>query len=230
MDNTPVPFGYKIGWLAVRSTDRDSVVRSLQLSEPIEVTWKAGIDAVYNDAYRLLGRASKVFVSPPVDGWVFVVGDWTMGSGDEQGVHSIERLITRASAELREVQAFATSRVIDYHHWMIARDGALSRAFAISGGELLADFGEPTPVELGFSWYPLRQDADDADDGEMDDDEAEGWPNEESVMKVAGEWSVNPQLLGPSVPSTGKGVLAVAPAAEVRAAAAGSRRPWWKFW
>src|SRR5690348_17294193 len=89
--DSPVAFGYKIGWFAIHSTDRDAVVRSLQLSDPTEVTWKAGIQAVYKDAYKLVGRHSAVFVSPPVIDWTFVVGDWTMGNGEEQGVHKLEQ-------------------------------------------------------------------------------------------------------------------------------------------
>jgi hypothetical protein len=70
--NTPVPFGYKMGWLAMRSTDRDAIVRHLQLSDPIEADWQKGIDVIYRDAYNLVklvvGSRSKVFISPPVSG------------------------------------------------------------------------------------------------------------------------------------------------------------------
>src|SRR5262245_28535261 len=101
-DNTPVSFGYKMGWLAIRSTDRDAVVQSLRLTESREVTWNTGIETVYRDFYKLFGRFSAVFVSPPVNDWTFVVGDWTMGTGEEQGVHDIEQLVSRASAEFGE--------------------------------------------------------------------------------------------------------------------------------
>jgi hypothetical protein len=177
---------------------------------------------------------STVFVSPAVNGWTFVGGDWTMGTGDEQGVREVEQLIARVSAEFGEVQALATYRVVEYHHWMLARNGALVRSFAYIGesGQVLADSGDPTPVELGFSSYPLRQ-----DDGDLDEEEPEPdteWgPNEGSVMTVAGAWSINPQLLETYPPRAQRGVLAKAPATPQSGKSAErvpGRRPWWRFW
>src|SRR5688500_5752134 len=69
-DNTPVPFGYKGSWLALSTTDRDAVVRSLQLIDPVEVFWQAGVDAAYGIARERYGTpyrtTLKVFVSPSV--------------------------------------------------------------------------------------------------------------------------------------------------------------------
>ena len=42
VNDTPVPFGYKMGWLAIRGTVRNAVVQSLQLSDPVGTTWQAG--------------------------------------------------------------------------------------------------------------------------------------------------------------------------------------------
>lgn len=230
--DSPVSFGYKMGWLAIRSTDRDAVVRSLQLSDPAEVTWREGIDALYENGLKplnlLLGRCSTIFVSPAVNGWTLVVGRWTAGSDEELGVRQVERLITRASSEFGEVQAFASHRVIEYHHWMLARNSDLVRSFAYIGerGEVLTDSGEPTPVELGFKWYPLRE-----EDADLEEEEI--LPNEESVMKVAGAWSVNPQLLETFPSSSSRGVLAKAPPIQQQpqnAEAGPARRPWWRFW
>jgi hypothetical protein len=155
-----------------------------------------------------------------------------MGDGDEEGVRETEQIIARASQEFGEVQAFATYRVIDYHHWMLAQNGDPIRSFALSGGQVLTDSGEPTPVELSFGWYPLQVDEEDEGDEEESDEGGDG-PNEEDVMKVAGEWSINPQLLGPSTASTGRGVLATAPARPRAAKDTGTRparRAWWRFW
>jgi hypothetical protein len=232
-DNSPVAFGYKLGWFAIRSMDRDAVVRSFQLSNPVEAPWRSGIDTVYKDAYNLLRSSSRVFVSPPVDGWVFVVGQWAMGNGEYQDLREIESRVVAASAEFGEAQAFATYRVVDYHHWVLARDGTLLRSFAVSGGEVFSDAGDPTPVELSLAWFPLNQEHA-ADDEESDEDREEGdLPGEDDVMKVAGSWSVNPQLLEVSFSDGGKGVLAVAPPTSKAAqdtAGTGGQRPWWRFW
>jgi len=187
--NAPAPFGYKIGWLTIRSTDQNAVVRALSLSDPAEATWRAGIDAVYGDAYRVVGSRSRVFVSPPVNGWIFVVGQWTMGDGDDPG--GIEQLITRLSMEFGEAQAFAIYRVIEYHHWMWAKSGCLERSFSYLGesGQVLRDEGEPTSAELDIGWHRLPE------VDEMPDEQGESstsgeafWrPNEEDVMTIAGQ-------------------------------------------
>jgi hypothetical protein len=232
-DNTPVSFGYKMGWLTIRSTDRDAVVQALRLVDSREVTWKTGIEAVYRDFCKLFGRFSTVFVSPPVNGWTFVVGDWTMGTGEEQGVRAIQQIVSQVSAEFGEAQAFATYRVMEYHHWMLARDGRLLRSFAYLGesGEVLADSGEPTPVELSFRWYPFSQD-DNGEGDEEQDTEEDLFPDEEAVMKVAGAWSINPQVLETLPVSSLRGVLARAPSLREapQNAARSSGRPWWRFW
>jgi hypothetical protein len=232
--DAPVSFGYKIGWLTIRSTDPNAVMRALSLADPAEATWRAGIDAAYGDAYRIVLSRSRVFVSPPVNGWIFVVGQWTMGDGDDPG--SIEQLITRLSKEFGEAQAFATYRVIEYHHWMRAKSGDLERSFAYLGesGQVLRDEGEPTSAELDIGWQRWPEDDEfPYEPGDSSTSEEARWrPNEEDVMTIAGHWSINPQTLGPDVSSTGTGILARAPSAEsVKSAqTAHARRPWWRFW
>ena len=66
----PVAFGCGMAWIAVRSEDPAELVAALRLEEPVPCNWNSGIGAVYDD---WLG-ASRVFVSPPVSGWVFAVG------------------------------------------------------------------------------------------------------------------------------------------------------------
>jgi hypothetical protein len=51
-------------------------------------------------------------------------------------------------------------------------------------------------------------------------------------MKVAGAWSINPDLLETLPASSQKGVLARAPSVREapQNAAKASGRPWWRFW
>src|SRR5687768_8664011 len=99
-DNVPVPFGYKIAWLALSTTDQDAVLRSLQLVNATEASWLAGVDVAYGDAGNLVGilfaAPAKVFVSPTVNGWTLVVG-WPIGTSadDSENVREVERLVTR---------------------------------------------------------------------------------------------------------------------------------------
>lgn len=193
MTDTPVPFGYNMGWFAVRSEDTDAVVTALKLSRLRKVGWGDGIEAIYEEEAE-----NVLFVGPPVNGWTLVVGRWTMGSGDEGSVRSIERLVTALSSRFGEAQAFATYRVIEYHHWMLAQRGSLVRSFAYLGesGEVLASVGEPTPAERRLTWSSLPQN--------------EWMPDEEDVFKVAGQWSIDPIGLDSQVGPAARGALATA--------------------
>ena len=61
-------FGYKISWLAIKSEDRDLIIKALNLKELHEEEWVEGLEAAYNDPINTL------FVTPSVHGWTFVVG------------------------------------------------------------------------------------------------------------------------------------------------------------
>ena len=58
----PQPFGPRLGWLALDTTDTNAVVDAIALREAREVTWAEGIEEAYK---------SLVFVTPPL-------GDWTL--------------------------------------------------------------------------------------------------------------------------------------------------------
>ena len=91
--------------------------------------------------------------------------------------------IAELSSSFGEVQAFATHRVSEYHHWVLAKNGKIERCFAYSGtsGEVLNNEGELTDVEKQFPWDKLKT--------------FKWFPDEEDVMTLAGKWSVNPQTI-----------------------------------
>ena len=169
--DAPIPFGYKMAWYAVRTTNAQAVAETLNLKSQHPANWKEG----YKEAYGGEG----VFVSPPVSGWVFVVGtpifpDLT--SADK------EKCLTRLkvlSERFGEAQLFATHRGVSSHAWAKAVQGSLSRAFGYNGdqGQDVWNVGKETEDEvgLGFKFSAGKE------------------PDEEDVMKLAGRWSVNPQ-------------------------------------
>jgi hypothetical protein len=72
-----------------------------------------------------------------------------------------------------EAHAYATHRVIEYHHWMVAKEGRLLRRFVYLGesGEVLANEGALTAAERKLRFFDLPQ---------------ERWqPNETDVMTIA---------------------------------------------
>jgi hypothetical protein len=173
----PVAFGYKMAWLAVKSGKLADLVSYLNLKDSRSVPWDKGIALAYDDSAKL------VFVTPPIHGWVLVVGWAAAAIADAEPVKSFYSTISKMSARFGEVQAFATHRIVDYHLWMMAKDGHVIRSLAYLGerGELLDNMGALTEAErkLAFSKEPPEQ-----------------WnPNEEDVMTVAAGWSLDPTKL-----------------------------------
>jgi hypothetical protein len=175
-----VSLGYKMAWLAVRTLKTADVVSYLKVQEQRSVTWAQGVGAIYDRTE--LARATLVFVTPPVKGWTLAAGWWAMGQGDR---HSLENIVTIArdlSSTFGEAQGFASYRVVDYYHWILARNGHVERSFGIEdGGDVLANTGSITEAErkLAFWNEPIGQ-----------------WrPNENDVVTVAAGWSVDPTKL-----------------------------------
>jgi len=189
------PFGYNIGWLAICNVGKTDLINTLNLTKTKELSWEAGIDTVYSGC-----KANTVFVTPAVNNWTFVIGLWAMGTGEVDSVHSIEKLITKLSAQFDKIQAFATYRIIAYHHWILAKKGHLVRSFAYLGerAEVLRNVGELTQVEQSFKWDQLE--------------ECLWTPDEETVLEIAGAWSIDPSDLGTMDPSEEPGILAHASA------------------
>jgi hypothetical protein len=171
----PIPFGYKMGWIAVRSTSTAEVAASAGMRSLRSASWKEGIDAAYNNG--------RVFVTPPVKGWVCIIGEPMMQRNGYSSVEAISKLVASLSTKFSDAQGFASHRVIEYHHWMLARKGQLIRCFAYIGetGEVLANAGVLTDIESKLRFFKLPK---------------ERWqPSEADVMTIASAWSFDPTKL-----------------------------------
>ena len=208
--DSPVPFGYKISWFAVRSPDSLAVASALGFAHPDRTSWARGIESAY---------AGSVFITPPIEGWTLVVGD-AVAPGVEQADGNWRSNLIELSERFGEVQMFATHRVVELHGWAIARGGSVERAYCYVGesGEVRYDEGEQTAAEqsLGFAFG-------DPDCPEAEDDsywERDSlFPDEGSVMALAGKWSVSPIELSERSGSPGLGLVPES-----------KRRSWWRFW
>ena len=184
----PVPFGYKMGWIAVRSTDINAVVGLLPVRSQRTASWHDGIEAAY--------KGGSVFITPPVNGWLCIVGDWAAGFNDQHPVELIEKRIIEISSRFREAHAYATHRVVEYHHWMMAREGRIIRCFAYMGesGEVLCNIGSITDAERNLSFSALPTDQ---------------WiPDEQDVLTVASGWSFDPSQLSRASAPAALGIIA----------------------
>jgi hypothetical protein len=127
-----------------------------------------------------------VFLTPAVDGWTLAV----LGSSklfEDDGLAGGALDLPSLSRRFGEVQKFATHRVVDYQEWQRWVNGSPVRRYCWIGesGEIPFDEGEPVSAEGNL----LRA----ADlDGDWD---ASDFADEETVMAVAAQWSVDPTTL-----------------------------------
>ena len=208
--DSPVSFGYKISWCAVRSPDCGAIASALGFAEPSRVSWGRGIEAAY---------AGSVFITPAIDGWTLVVGD-AVAPGVERADGNWRSNLVELSERFGEVQMFTTHRVVELHGWALARHGRVERAYCYVGesGEVRYDEGGQTPAEqsLGFNFGdPDSPEAEDETYWERED----LFPCEASVMSLAAKWSVSPIELSED---SGSPALGLVPESK--------RKPWWRFW
>jgi hypothetical protein len=186
--NAPSPFGYKCAWLAIKSTDSEAIIKALRLTKPKQCSWSDGVAAAYED---------KAFVTPPIKGRTLVAAqEWLMLLGEDPATVA-DAAIRKLSKQLGQVQLFASDRVTEFHLWAQARAGKLVRGYCWIGerGETAWDEGKPTAIEkeIGpFDWENL--------------------PDEQSVMKVAGKWSIDPTKIDEIDGVANSGWICTAPA------------------
>lgn len=74
------------------------------------------LEAAGKLARRDRRNSALTFVTPPVNGWVCVVGEPTMHRNGNPSIEAISKTIANLSDTFREAQAFASYRAIEYHH------------------------------------------------------------------------------------------------------------------
>ena len=176
-------FGYKNMWFAIKSIEPLKVAHALGFRSPQEIDWDNGVEAAY--------EKNAVFITPPIDNWILAVGG---GLLTERMTNEILLSKTKSlSQEFGEAQFFSTHRVTETHVWIKAIQGEIVRAYAYSGesGENFFVEGKPTPVER--QWDLVNTLLPEAEDEEYWDKVTH--PDEDTVMKVAESWSVNPMEL-----------------------------------
>jgi hypothetical protein len=126
LSSPPEPFGYKIAWFAVRSEDPKKVAAALELTNVQPAGWKYGVAHAYGN----VENDYRVFVSPPVRGWVLALGLPILFEADD---HAKTRMI-ELSRRFSEAEFFGSMRVSDVYVWGRAVDGRVVRYFYEGGG------------------------------------------------------------------------------------------------
>ena len=150
----PAAFGYDMAWLAVRTRDTEAVVGALTLQDPQRCNWNSGIGTVYDAE---LGE-NHVYVSPPVNGWTFVVGLPLPHPSTSAFVDKCTPLLVSLGGRFVEVQYFFSYPPIDMFAWARMVDGRLLRAFAAGDEGVIWNKGKTSREEraLGLKLFELR--------------------------------------------------------------------------
>ncbi|MGH1418453.1 MAG: hypothetical protein ACRBCJ_06315 [Hyphomicrobiaceae bacterium] len=186
----PVSFGPDMAWLAIRTRDTEAVIDALELEDRQIANWSSGIGMVSAEK----SDTPFVFVSPPVDGWTFVVGLGLPQPFGQAFADKATPLWKSLGKTFVEVQAYATFPDIDFYAWALMREGKVERIFAINDSGVTLSEGGFTRAErgVGLKLYDLR-----GVRGRAGDTGAEMilHPTETQVMQLARVWSLDPTRL-----------------------------------
>ena len=163
-------------WLAVRSRNLPAVQEALGLQDAKPCTWIEGISS-----------EQKLFIAPPIQGWILVVGAGLPDPGED--VDACFRFVVDLSRELGHVQFFNANRIQGQHAWVRAEAGRIVRAYAWAG-ETVWNQGLKTAaeLELGLKCFHYLESPDSGAFSHMDVIAA----NTEKVPQLAARWSLDP--------------------------------------
>ncbi len=184
--DSPLAFGYKCMWFAVKTDDKDGVAEALGFKSTMACNWEYGIAQAYG---------KSVYITPAIGTWTLAVG-WGLPHGDsKESIEKVKSLADKLSERFGEAQFFGTHRVVEYHCWLKSVGGKTERLYSYSGesGENLAVEGGPTVFEKQYNLVNTLA-AEAQSEGHYDREDLD-YPDEEMVMKLAGAWSINPQLI-----------------------------------
>jgi hypothetical protein len=162
-------------WLAVRSRNVHSVQLALGLHNVQPCTWSEG-----------LSGEEKLFVAPPVRGWVLIIGSGLPDPAED--VDACYRFVTNLSKKLGQVQFFVANRVLGHHAWVRADSGRITRGYAWAGRTIWNQGKDTrTEAEFGLKCYEYFEPPDQTY-GFSDVITA----NVEKVSQLAAHWSIDP--------------------------------------
>ncbi len=202
----PRAFGYKMAWLAVRTDDPSSLAQWLGLTDGRPANWNAGVGTVYDDE---MGDG-KVFVTPSLDGWTFVLGLSLPHPVTGRFVDKLTPILMRLGAQYQDVQYYFTYPLIDFFAWARVKDGRLVRGFAVNDEGVVWNKGKITPEEraLGLRLFELRGVRERQGDA---GGELVLYPTEAHVLRIAEAWGINPVKLEDRAAEPETGLLASTP-------------------
>ncbi|MFE7371165.1 HEAT repeat domain-containing protein [Streptomyces anulatus] len=203
-------------WIAVPSGDQAGIISILGLTDPRPVTFALGNDIVDSDGHDdepgRYGRFARVFVTPELDGWTFVLGAWC-DPCDAERSEDVLRLCTRLSARYGHAEAYYYGAQGDGSAWLVTEHGKVLRRYSETGDgeDHVLTLGDPLPFEqerreeLGL--HPVWDAALESED----DSDAWQWAAFELAPQIAQHLGTSPLHIGSETTSRGVGVIALTP-------------------
>lgn len=182
----PIDFGYKIVWIAVKTDDKSGLSKILGLKNSKPSNWKSGIENAYENS---------VFITPQIDKWTLVVGMGLPLGDSKESIKKLEKILNELSSEFEEAQFFGTHRVVEYHNWMKSVNGKIERIYSYIGESMenIKVYGNLTALEKKLNLF--NSFSEEAKSDEYFEREDLDYADEELVMKIAENWSINPTKL-----------------------------------
>lgn len=179
--SAPFLFDRPTRWMAVKCSNLQKVQNALGLHNATPCPLSEG--------FSRLGE-HKLFISPPVKGWILVVGNSLPDVSDDPD--KLYHFLMKAAGVLGSVQYFSANRVLSHHAWVRIENNRIYRAYAWAG-ETLWNQGVCTAAEKELELkcyeycdsplpYPFT-----ARDSHV--------ANTEKVMQLAARWSTDPMAV-----------------------------------
>lgn len=165
-------------WLAIRCAQPRAVQSALGLRKTKPCSWEEGV---------IVAKDQRLFISPPVAGWILVMGHCLPDPGDD--VDRCFHFLLELSRKLGHVQFFTWHRVLNHHAWVQAEQGQILRAYAWAD-RTLWNQGRITraELELGMTCLDYWTERTLPDFGQTDRMAL----NVDRVPLLASRWSLDP--------------------------------------
>jgi len=184
-------FAYPSRWIAIKGNNLLLIQEALRLHSITPCSWEEGL---------IEARDHKVFISPPIGGWILIVGGGLPDPSED--VDRCFHFLVGLSRKLGHVQHFSCNRALNYHSWALLEKGEVFRAYAWAG-ETLWNQGPVTAAErelkmqcfdYGFepANFSLRESL---------------ITNCEKINRLAGRWSLDPVSIPEEVWNSRRGVV-----------------------
>lgn len=165
-------------WLAVRGQNLHAIQSALAVHNPRACSWSDALATPFEP---------RLFISPPVRGWILVMGCDLPDPADD--IDECFKFLTGLSRKLGEVQFFSRNRAVGHHGWARVENGQIVRAYAWAG-ETSWNQGTPSEAERDLKLFCVPYTESSETLGLTEREQLA--LNTERVVRLAAAWSIDP--------------------------------------